>query len=121
MINRGVMELILANNKRVEVSQEEASEFITQILIPNPYWRHSGLLTEEEIIRFLKGNSTQDELKKTAWHILTYQMYAFVVEDTGPDDEGVAGIQAVSHDRAPIWLPLLGPDMATVESLRPIA
>lgn len=72
LINRGVMELILTNNKRVEVSQEEVSEFITQILVPNPYWRHSGLLTEERWARFLKGESTRDELNKVARYILIY-------------------------------------------------
>ena len=48
-------------------------------------------------------------------------MYAFIVEDTGPDDEGVIGIQAISREHAPIWLPLVGADMARANSLRPIA
>ena len=67
------MELILANNKRVEVSQEEVNEFITKKLIPNADWHHSGLLTEEEVMRFLKDESSRDELKKVARYILIYQ------------------------------------------------
>lgn len=43
-------------------------------------------------------------------------MFAFVVEDTGPDDEGVIGIQTPEG-----WMPLVGADMARVDSLRPIA
>ena len=50
------------------------------------------------------------------------EMYAFVVEDTGPDDEGVIGIQSPpGDDGRTLWLPLVGADMARVESLRPIA
>ncbi|GAI38729.1 unnamed protein product [marine sediment metagenome] len=49
------------------------------------------------------------------------EMYAFIVEDNGPDDEGVIGIQAISREHAPIWLPLVGADMARVDSLRPLA
>lgn len=67
------MELILANNKSVEVSQEEVNDFITQILIPNPDWHHSRLLTEEEVMRFLKGESSRDEFRKVAQYILIYQ------------------------------------------------
>jgi len=67
------MELILADNKRVEVSQEEVNDFITQILIPNPDWHHSRLLTEEEVMRFLKGESSRDEFRKVAQYILIYQ------------------------------------------------
>lgn len=68
-----MMELILANKKRVEVSQEEVNVFITKILIPNPDWHHSRLLTQEEVMRFLKGESSRDELKKVARYILIYQ------------------------------------------------
>jgi len=49
------------------------------------------------------------------------EMYAFIAEDSGPDDEGVIGIQTISREHAPIWLPLVGADMARVNSLRPIA
>lgn len=43
-------------------------------------------------------------------------MFAFVAEDSGPDDEGVIG--AMTKDG---WMPLVGADMARVNSLRPIA
>lgn len=50
------------------------------------------------------------------------EMYAFVVEDTGPDDEGVMAIQSMEgEDDQRIWVPLVGADMAIVNSLRPIA
>lgn len=44
------------------------------------------------------------------------EMFAFVVEDSGPDDEGIIGMNTVSG-----WMPLVGADMARVDSLRPIA
>lgn len=66
------MKLELSDGQHVELSQEEVSEFITQILVPNPYWRHSRLLTEERWARFLKGESTRDELNKVARYILIY-------------------------------------------------
>ncbi len=44
------------------------------------------------------------------------EMYAFVAEDSGPDDEGVVAMSA-----GDVMLPLVGADMARVESLRPIA
>lgn len=50
------------------------------------------------------------------------KLYAFVVEDTGPDDEGVVAVQSLpGDDGLRLWLPLVGADMARVESLRPIA
>ncbi|GAI40123.1 unnamed protein product [marine sediment metagenome] len=50
------------------------------------------------------------------------QMYAFIAEDTGPDDEGVIAIQTgPGDDGRRLWLPLVGADMARVNSLRPIA
>ncbi|MBA7486496.1 hypothetical protein ES707_22056 [subsurface metagenome] len=49
------------------------------------------------------------------------QMYAFIIEDTGPDDEGVIAIQSMEGNQGRIWLPLVGADMARVESLKPIA
>lgn len=41
------------------------------------------------------------------------QMYAFVVEDTGPDDEGIIGMHTPLG-----WVPLVGGDMARIDSLR---
>ena len=50
------------------------------------------------------------------------EMYAFIVEDSGPDDEGVIGIQSMEGDSGyRLWLPLVGADIARVNSLRPIA
>ncbi len=44
------------------------------------------------------------------------EMYAFVAEDSGPDDEGIVGMGTRAG-----WVPLVGADMARVESLKPIA
>ncbi|MBA7476963.1 hypothetical protein ES707_12359 [subsurface metagenome] len=44
------------------------------------------------------------------------EMYAFVAEDSGPDDEGVVAMSVGG-----VMLPLVGADMARVESLKPIA
>ncbi len=41
------------------------------------------------------------------------EMYAFVVEDSGPDDEGLAAMKVGTG-----WMPMVGADMARVESLR---
>ena len=50
------------------------------------------------------------------------EMYAFIVEDTGPDDEGVIGIQSPpGSDGIKLWLPLVGADMSRMDSLRPTA
>lgn len=50
------------------------------------------------------------------------EMYAFIVEDRGPDDEGVIAIQTEPGDGGRrLWLPLVGADMARVNSLRDIA
>ena len=43
-------------------------------------------------------------------------MYAFIAEDSGPDDEGVIGMHTGAG-----WVPLVAADMARVESLRPFA
>ncbi len=43
-------------------------------------------------------------------------LYAFVAEDSGPEDEGIIGVQTEQG-----WLPLVGADMARVEALRPLA
>ncbi len=44
------------------------------------------------------------------------QIYAFVAEDSGPDDEGITAMP-VGH----FWMPMVGADMARVNSLRKIA
>jgi len=50
------------------------------------------------------------------------EMYAFIAEDTEPDDEGIIGMRTGPDDDGRyIWVPLVGADMARVDSLRPIA
>lgn len=44
------------------------------------------------------------------------QMYAFVAEDSGPDDEGLIGMNTPQG-----WMPLVGANLVRVESLKPIA
>jgi len=44
------------------------------------------------------------------------EMFAFVAEDSGPEDEGLVGTNTGDG-----WMPLIGADMARVESLKPIA
>ena len=44
------------------------------------------------------------------------EMFAFVAEDSGPDDEGVVGMSV-----GDVILPMVGADMDRVETLRPIA
>jgi len=67
------MKLILMNGQEVEVSQEEINEFITQVLVQNPDWRHSGLLTPMEWTRYLQGRNSKEELRKVARYILIYE------------------------------------------------
>ena len=44
------------------------------------------------------------------------EVFAFVAEDTGPDDEGLAAMQVGNT-----FMPLVGADMKRVDSLRPHA
>jgi len=44
------------------------------------------------------------------------EMYAFVAEDKVPEDEGIIGFMSGTG-----WMPLVGADMARVDSLKPIA
>lgn len=41
-------------------------------------------------------------------------MYAFVISDTSPDDEGIVAAMGPGG----IWIPLVGSDRARVDSLR---
>lgn len=43
-------------------------------------------------------------------------MYAFISEDTGPNDEGV-----IAQKFGGVWMPLVGADMKRVESLKALA
>lgn len=45
------------------------------------------------------------------------EMYAFIAEDSGPEDEGVIAMKMPGN----IWMPLVGADMKRMESLRPTA
>jgi hypothetical protein len=45
------------------------------------------------------------------------RLYAYIVEDSGPDDEGVAA----TSTPAGLMMPLIGADAARVSSLRPEA
>jgi len=98
-------DFILANGKRVEVSQDEVNSFITQTLIPNAYWRYTGQLTEQEVMRFLKGGATGDDLKNIAQYILTYfenlafAGYLFDKADGEPDRTREFNMPAVSKLR----------------------
>lgn len=49
------------------------------------------------------------------------QLFAFIVEDSGPDDEGVIALLSEKGVEGQFWLPLVGSDMARVDSLRSIA
>lgn len=86
-----MIKLKLMNSQQVEVSQEEVNGFITQILTPNPDWRHSGLLTEEEVMRYLKDEGSLDDLKKIARYILvhtenmSFTLYLFDKADGEPE------------------------------------
>jgi hypothetical protein len=86
------LRIALANGRTVNVSQSEVGEFITRMLIPDAYWRHSGQLTGEEMARFLKGESNHEELKKITRYILAYTenlafgAYLFAKADGRPDE-----------------------------------
>lgn len=68
------MEMILANGNKVKVTLGEIRNFITEMPtpIPNAYWRYSELLSEDEVMRFLAGESNQEELQKIARYLLIY-------------------------------------------------
>lgn len=46
------------------------------------------------------------------------EMWAYIIEDDGPDDEGVTAFQPVGGDA---WMPMVGADEARMKSLRPMA
>jgi len=66
--------MILANGDKVKVTLGEMREFISEMPcpVPNPYWRYSELLTEQEVMKFLAGESSQEELKKVARYLLIF-------------------------------------------------
>lgn len=44
------------------------------------------------------------------------EMWAYVIEDSGPEDEGVVAARVGGE-----WMPLVGADRARAESMRPFA
>jgi len=46
------------------------------------------------------------------------ELYAYVAEDTGPDDEGVP---AFAQPSTGYWMPMMGADMERAEQLRTMA
>jgi dihydroorotase-like cyclic amidohydrolase len=44
------------------------------------------------------------------------EIYAYIAEDNGPEDEGVVAMSAKGW-----WLPMFGADRARIDSLRPMA
>ncbi len=63
----------LMNGKQVELTRPEFDEFISDVMVPNPQWQHSGLLDKEEVARYLSGRATVQDLHKVARYILVYQ------------------------------------------------
>ena len=45
------------------------------------------------------------------------ELYAFVVADKNPEDEGIVGCRGQNG----YWMPLVGADMTRVDALKPIA
>ena len=45
------------------------------------------------------------------------EIYAFIAEDSGPDDEGVVAFNPGGRG----WMPMVAADRARVDSLRPMA
>ncbi len=68
------MKIILANAYAVEITEVDFIDIITEsrVPIPNVHWKHSGLLSREEVTRFLKGDKDPGEMKKLARYILIY-------------------------------------------------
>jgi len=101
------MEMILANGSKVKVSLGEAREFTTEMPtpIPNPDWHWSELLNKEEVMRFLKGESPQDELRKVARYMLIYvenlafTAYLFDKAEGNPDQTREFNMPAVQKLR----------------------
>lgn len=44
------------------------------------------------------------------------ELFAFITEDTGPDDEGICAMRMGNF-----WVPMVGADMERMEALRPAA
>lgn len=99
------MQLILANQKRVEVSKEEMQQFITVVLITNPYWRQTRQLSEDEVQRFVARASTDAEIRKVARYTLifaenvAFSAYLFDKADGIPDRTRELNLPAIKKLR----------------------
>lgn len=51
----------------------ECQDFITGALVPNPQWRYSGLLGQDQVMRYLKGEATLQDARAVIGYILIYQ------------------------------------------------
>jgi len=99
--------MILANENRVKVSLGEIQEFITEGPSPiaNAYWRYSELLTEQEVMRFLAGESNKEELQKIARYLLifteniSFSAYLFDKSEGKPDQTKEFNMPAVKKLR----------------------
>lgn len=99
--------MILANGSKVKVTLKEIRDFITEMPspIPNAYWRHSELLSEEEVMRFLKRESSEDEVRKIARYLLIYTEnlaftgYLFDKSESKPDQTREFNIPALKKLR----------------------
>jgi hypothetical protein len=63
----------LMNGKQVELTEPEFDDFISDVMVPNPQWQHSGLLDKDEVERYHKGEATVQDLHKIIRYILVYQ------------------------------------------------
>lgn len=48
------------------------------------------------------------------------ELFTFVAEDKGPDDEGIVAMPFISQEGS-VMMPLVGADMSRIKSLRPWA
>jgi hypothetical protein len=89
-VKKAMIQIKLMNGRNVEVSKEELNEFITQVLAPNPYWRYTGMLNEEIVERYFKGEIPAAELAAIARYFLvfienlTFTGYLLDKSESGP-------------------------------------
>jgi hypothetical protein len=67
------VQIQLMNGKQVELTESEFDEFISDVMVPNPQWQHSGLLDKDQVTRYLNHNATVEDLRKVIRYILVYQ------------------------------------------------
>jgi len=67
------MRFVLISGEEVEVSDEKVASIVRSgKLLANPYWRYSNLLTEEEVMLYLKRKADSETLKKIAEYIVVF-------------------------------------------------